>query len=365
MAVADFPSNATLEYLAEGAANVVYRFNLPPSSPSIEADSSLDDYGDGTSTPPPSELPAIPYDPIFQRKLLRLRKALPSTTSVLVSQQKFEKVIQPLVPSEYLVQQDLVKLPPGLQANCNQNLRQMEEDGTRPRKRHGTYLAVDATFGTLVTDMTSAGNQGQVVIDFKPKWLAQSPSAPAGSRRCRTCALRAMRKASGKHHDQQPFKPHFPHNPPDFCPLDLFSGESNRLHSAVIAILNNSGCPSSAIEWLIPRLMEFFTGNPLLGLLQSLQQSLDPNGVSQINVNESNFMTAMTLRDCTMFVVVPSPGYGSVQARLGDLDWKSPDGKKAEYWLETERRLINEGWYMGTEEKSSSRFSREERWCNV
>ena len=52
--------------------------------------------------------------------------------------------------------------------------------------------------------------------------------------------------------------------------------------------------------------MEFFTGNPLLGLLQSLQQSLDPNGVSQINVNESNFMTAMTLRDCTMFVVVRS-----------------------------------------------------------
>ena len=303
MAVVVFPSNAMLEYLAEGAANIIYRFTFPPPSPSIEADASLNDYEGGRSTPPPSELPALHYDPIFQNKLLRLRKALP-TTSVVVSQEKFEHVIQPLIPTEYLVQQTLVKLPPDLQADCNRNLRLMEEAGTRPRKRHGTYLVVESGYGCLVADMTSAGNKGQVVIDFKPKWLAQSPSAPAGSVRCRTCALRAMRKASGKYEDEPSFDPHLQRAPPNLCPLSLVSEHSHRVRLAVRCIMDRAKWPPSAREWLTPRLTEFFTRNPIIYLLQTLQQDLDPNGVSQANLNDPKFLTAMTLRDCTMFVVV-------------------------------------------------------------
>ncbi|KAA6411378.1 MAG: hypothetical protein FRX48_04658 [Lasallia pustulata] len=353
MAVAAFPSNATLEYLAEGAANIIYRFTIPSPSPSIEADASLNDYENDRCTPPPSELPAIHYDPIFQNKLLRLRKALPSTTSVLVSQEKFEHVIKPLIPSQYLVQQTLVKLPPDLQTDCNRNLRLMEEAGTRPRKRHGTYLALKSGYGCLVADMTSAGNQGQVVLDFKPKWLAQSPSAPVGSVRCRTCALRAMRKASGKYEDEPSFDPHLQRAPSNLCPLDLVSGHSPRVRLAVKCIMDHAKWPPSAREWLTPRLTEFFTGNPIIRLLQSLQQDLDPDGVSQANLNDPNFLTAMTLRDCTMFVVVPSQGYGDVYARLSDLDWKSPDGGKAEYWLDIERRLIEGAWYTETEENAT------------
>jgi inositol-pentakisphosphate 2-kinase len=33
--------------------------------------------------------------------------------------------------------------------------------------------------------------------------------------------------------------------------------------------------------------------------------------------------------------------------RLGDLDLKVPDGGKAQYWLDIEKRLIQEGWYVG------------------
>ena len=44
-----------------------------------------------------------------------------------------------------------------------------------------------------------------------------------------------------------------------------------------------------------------------------------------------------------------------MHARLGDLDWKTPGGRKAEYWLDTERRLIDEGWYTGTEESATRR----------
>ena len=304
MAVAEFPANAKLEYIAEGAANIVYRFSLPAPSPSIEADASLDDYEDGRSTPPPSELPALHYDPIFHNKLLRLRKHLPTTTSVLKSQEKFEQVIQPLIPSEYLVQQTLVKLPPALQANCNRSLQHMEEAGTRSRKRHGAYLAADAIYGTLVIDMTPAGNQGQVVIDFKPKWLVQSPSAPPGSKRCRTCALRAMRRTSGKLEDEPSCKPRIRPLPSCLCPLDLVSEDPNRVHLAVKGILDHSKWPPSAREWLAPRLTDYFTANPIIHLLRALQQRLDPTGVLQANVNDPDFLTAMTLRDCTMFVVV-------------------------------------------------------------
>lgn len=36
-----------------------------------------------------------------------------------------------------------------------------------------------------------------------------------------------------------------------------------------------------------------------------------------------------------------------IDIRLGDLDLKSAANGKAEYWLNIERRLIDEGWYMG------------------
>lgn len=304
MAVVQFLANAKLEYLAEGAANIVYRFSLPPPSPSIEADASLNDYEGGRSTPPPSELPALHYDPIFENKLLRLRKALPTTTSVLESQKKFHHVIRPLIPSEYLVQQTLVKLPPDLQAGCNRHLQHMEEAGTRSIKRHGTYLATDEIYGILVTDMTPAGNQGQVVIDFKPKWLAQSPSAPPGAKRCRTCALRAMRKASGKLKDEPYYEPRVQRLPSYLCPLDLVTEDPGRVSLAVKGIMDDSVWPPSAREWLAPRLTDYFTANRIIHLLRSLQQSLDPRGVLQANVKDPDYLTAMTLRDCTMFVVV-------------------------------------------------------------
>lgn len=38
-----------------------------------------------------------------------------------------------------------------------------------------------------------------------------------------------------------------------------------------------------------------------------------------------------------------------IDIRLGDLDLKSAANGKAEYWLNIEKRLIDEGWYMGTQ----------------
>ena len=40
----------------------------------------------------------------------------------------------------------------------------------------------------------------------------------------------------------------------------------------------------------------------------------------------------------------PNP---KIEARIGDLDLKSKD--KRQYWVNTEKTLIDEGWYTGTE----------------
>jgi inositol-pentakisphosphate 2-kinase len=38
-----------------------------------------------------------------------------------------------------------------------------------------------------------------------------------------------------------------------------------------------------------------------------------------------------------------------IDIRLGDLDLKSAANGKAEYWLNIEKRLIDEGWYIGAQ----------------
>lgn len=41
----------------------------------------------------------------------------------------------------------------------------------------------------------------------------------------------------------------------------------------------------------------------------------------------------------------PTAKNESVQAKIGDLDLKSPANGKAKYWIDIERKLIDEGWY--------------------
>jgi inositol-pentakisphosphate 2-kinase len=64
----------------------------------------------------------------------------------------------------------------------------------------------------------------------------------------------------------------------------------------------------------------------------------------------------MTLRDVTVYLRYPAhiedekdglTDPADIEARLGDLDIKSP--AKAEEWSHRERLLISEGWYTGTE----------------
>lgn len=77
---------------------------------------------------------------------------------------------------------------------------------------------------------------------------------------------------------------------------------------------------------------------------------MDEIGPLTANPDDEKFRISMTLRDVTVYVrflKYPQDGYDEVEARIGDLDMKSP--QKGLYWRNTEHTLIEEGWYLGEE----------------
>lgn len=50
-------------------------------------------------------------------------------------------------------------------------------------------------------------------------------------------------------------------------------------------------------------------------------------------------------------------GNGAIEARLGDLDLKSSNRKKAEYWRNLEEQLTDGGWYTATERANAAHES--------
>ena len=103
-------------------------------------------------------------------------------------------------------------------------------------------------------------------------------------------------------------------------------------------------------EALVERLLKHFTaggeGHRVLEGLQNLQRAFDPQGILEHEPTEE-FLLAMTLRDCSLYVQVHWSEDGTIESRLGDLDPKVAKGGKLEQWRETERTLIKENWYCG------------------
>ena len=294
--ILDPSTGIRLSYLAEGAANIVYRPIPSPSSPSQEADIGFDQVDDSLPpTPPPTEISPPTLAAHQSRKLIRLRKALPTTVPVSESWSHFQHVIRPLFSETELVSQTLFKISPNLLQDCNADLRSMEAVGQRNPSRHGLYLAEDEEYGTLIDDMTSSATH--LSIEFKPKWLLQSPNAPATSERCRTCALRAMKVARAREKDAMKG---------GFCPLKLVSGDMSGVADVVEALMG--GWIYSDMERMRvgDRLMSWArdAGSGLLGRLRELQGKLDGKGVLEADVTSGEFETAMTLRDCTLFLKV-------------------------------------------------------------
>ncbi|KAH7396023.1 inositol-pentakisphosphate 2-kinase [Cadophora sp. MPI-SDFR-AT-0126] len=379
------PENAQLQYLGEGAANIVYRISIPQPQPSTPPPTELEEYSDGT--PPPTEIEFgddMGDTWVFENKLLRLRKDLPTTFPCLLAQSTWSRLIRPLFPSSQLVNQSLVSLHTdsydhisalntSLVAWERQPLSstttvtastskvssndaacedEQEPKTTRPQKRHGVYLANDP-HGLLVIDMSGLG-----VLQFKPKWLAQSPSAPVGARRCRQCALVARKAFLATSRQEKPQKAKSDaESAAAFCPLDLLSTDEEILREVTGSIL---GPDASSKE--VQLFTNWLTKTSLLKRLRDVQLAMDKRGVLASETASEELRVAMTLRDCSVFVrlgeFVEGPGDSEgegeeVEARIGDLDVKSPE--KLAYWKETERVLVEEGWYAGREEGEDGR----------
>lgn len=273
-------------YLAEGGANVIYRFAVAPTRSPLLVKRDRDPKR--APTPVAIDLDHHPGLPAhLSGKLLRLRKETAADLSYTEIVHNFNTIVRPLFQPEELVDQTLIRLPEGLVQRCNDQLRVAERNGARPKKRLGGYLCPSEPFGLLITDMTTANNPTATLAELKPKWLTQSPSAPPTAHRCRTCALREM-----KNHDAESLglKPQR-----SFCPLDLVS---ERFENVLRAATLIRGYHDRA------RLARILFRNPTLQNLQSRQKSCNKVGLYGPPALSQKASLDMTLRDCTMFIKV-------------------------------------------------------------
>jgi inositol-pentakisphosphate 2-kinase len=218
------------------------------------------------------------------------------------------------------------------------------------QKVEGHESRKSTRWGILLSNMSP--NPGtSITLEIKPKWLLQSPTAPVGAIRCRTCALQYSR---GKG------------TPEDYvCPLRLVNGGEHDLRpwatESVLKHASNgqglSADPQSAqFRSVVSRLLQYMAkgdGRTLLEHIKNLQSQLDPQGIlrrpsaSDCTKFDHNIRLAMTLRDCSMFIVVPYTSSGTslppIISKLADLDFKSAG--KVDDWAEKETKLVDGDWY--------------------
>ncbi|KAK9358063.1 inositol-pentakisphosphate 2-kinase [Lipomyces starkeyi] len=358
---AEITDVSSLTYIAEGAANIIYKIS----------------------------------DHQHSVYLLRLRKKLPSQPSTLDVYSFNRDHISPLFAPDMVASMQLVKLDGAVLQQLNKELDVLEKEGIRDQKRHGTLLDTGERYGILVENMTAEsvcsdfpmkfsgreeimGSSGVLsyavredrgkklevaVLEFKPKWLTQSKDAPENWKYCRTCALRRYRAKGASEYA--------------FCPLDLVSGSRNRVEKSVRALLPNQLDINSGTILTVERLRriitDFIINTEVFKTLAHIQDNMDKYGVMDASGSEepTNFLTAMTVRDCTAFVrivyseldedktseikeyfadgrsthIEVDGYYFAVSCRLADLDIKDGSGTKRAYWQSIENNLNAGGWY--------------------
>ncbi|KAK1964492.1 inositol-pentakisphosphate 2-kinase [Colletotrichum sublineola] len=217
----------------------------------------------------------------------------------------------------------------------------------RPAKFRGDKIA--GWDLVLMVESMRVRSEDERVVEFKPKWLAQSPSAPKGANTCRCCALAAKKFAGSKDRSL---------NPRDYpCPLWLDperktpGGKEEVRQKALRRLFLNSSLGDNKHA---STLYDLLKRTSILTLLKKHQLDKDPRGPLLASKNDTEFCTAMTLRDCSLYMRYKVKDVGgqetvvaeSFEAKLADLDKKNADWKFTE-WQDKEQALIDEGWYTG------------------
>lgn len=300
----------SFSYMTEGAANTIWNVHFSADSNLSQHDSSM---------------------------ILRLRKDIPSTMPMLELKQQYEERIVPLFlfdPSLLLPVQ-LIQLSPGVIEELNSQLRRHEAMKHRKALRAGAYHP-SFTVEPCAMIMPNLGHGYGKVVEFKPKWLSQSPSAPRESQRCRTCALNAMRRAKGVSG----------RGDSGFCPFDLLSSNERILSGALRQVWDDE---KSLLEFVDAFRLKV---QPALRQLQKLQRQHDDVGLNDfLNPGVKAFSVAMALRDCSIVLKVgrtlacKESKLDISMVKLLDLDLKDTGGGKLAKWARTETELIEDGWY--------------------
>lgn len=258
----------------------------------------------------------------------------------------WENQISPHFETHELVQQSLVKLPsdPNFVARLNRVLCKLEETGQRRLDFVGHFVDSDVGIGMLVGDMRAhalaAGNDALKMYEIKPKWLVQSPRAPKGAEQCRNCAREVWRNMKNKTKNQV------------FCPLNLTkASDFPRDVNIAYDVKDNLMRCYNMSEVEAKNLTAWLQTNQLIPRLRFAQFSHDHEYAV---VDEERYSLAMTLRDCSLFVLVPSYPDAPperIVAKLGDMDMKNSTAKK-QYWLNMEKELHDSGVYWNTDKLS-------------
>lgn len=307
----------SFSYLTEGAANTIWNVHFSQDSNLSQHDESV---------------------------VLRLRKDISSIIPMQRLKEQYEGRIAPLFifnPS-LLLPVDLLQLCPAVVEDVNQQLHHLEATSQRNALRIGAYHP-PFHIEPYAMIMPNLGYGAGKIVEFKPKWLAQSSSAPRNAQRCRTCALNALRRSRGVSG----------RGDSGFCPFDLLSSHNGILSSALRQIWDDK-------ESLLV-FMDAFRSNvqPALRQLQKLQRQHNEVGLHDfLNPVDKDFSVAMALRDCSVVlkVVKASPREESrlciPVVKLLDLDLKDAGGGKLVKWARMEAELIEEGWYTTKEDPS-------------
>lgn len=410
--ITSMPSAVTCTFVGEGSANAV--FSVLPANDVEDASNGARDVQDASDAQAVKAVSAVKdANPKkadggpMSTHLLRIPKAGPgvSPTTCLEHQAFYSSVLRPLLGADSLVGQHLIQgvVSTGVHAILNGLLDDLDRSRRRRPDWVGTGVAANVDVALLVEDMTSACKRASfpsttTTIQCKPKWLVQSPSAPAGARRCRTCALSAAsaapscssgssttvngatnghagRAKPAKVHKIKPCPMVLVAGPPtspqeeaeletalwDYVCKNLSSAVSCSTSSPTPTPLNTSSLPVSLLK-ARPAIIRWLRTTDLFHRMAAIQAEFDPHGALSVELETDNgaaldhLQTAMTLRDCTCFLRVTAGEASSataapisVSAKLGDLDRK--DGRrKLARWQAQERTLLEGGYYIGTEE---------------